>query len=902
MSELYHYGTPRHSGRYPWGSGENPYQHTDTFLSRYRELKAKGMTQSQIASAMNFKSTTELRAKLSVESDNEKAEIVSQVLALKAKGYSNVKIGEMMGMNESSVRSYIKQSETQRYDATKATADMLMQQVAEKGFIDVGVGVERELDISKTKLDTAVAMLKEKGYSVHSIEVPQATMPGQYTTVKVLAPPGTEQEDIYKNLDQIHSINTYSPDGGKTYWVPEHPASLSSDRIMIRYAEQGGLDKDGVIELRRGPQDLSLDKANYAQVRIAVDDKYYLKGMALYSDGKDMPPGVDVIFNTNKHEGTPFEKVVKPLSNDPDNPFGGAAIKAGGQYHWTDENGEEHLGVVNRLREEGDWDEYSKNLSSQFLSKQSLPLINRQLNLAYAERKEEYAEISNLTNPVLKKKLLDEFADNCDAAAAHLKAAALPRQTTKVILPLTDISENEVYAPSYRNGEKVVLIRYPHGGTFEIPELTVNNKNKQGIDILGNTPVDAIGIHKKVADRLSGADFDGDTVVVIPVNSRVKVTTTPPLKGLENFEPKEQYREVPGMKKLSEERKGFEMGSVSNLITDMTLRGAKDDEIARAVRHSMVVIDAPKHSLNYKQSEKDNGIAALKTKYQGGPKAGASTLISQSKAKTYIPERKQGVKVTDPVTGKTKVQYVDPETGEKLYSETGRTRWDKKAGKYVLAETKVKRMDIYKDARDLSSGTLKEEAYANYANKLKALANEARKVALGVRNEKMSPSAKSLYSKEVASLDAKLNTALKNAPKERQAQLIAATKMRAAKRANPNMDTDDVKKMSNRELANARAKVGANKKDVYVDISENEWKAIQAGAVSSNKQRQIFNNTDPDKLKKLATPHNSPELGAAKQARIKAMSTSGYTTSEIADALGVSSSTVSKYLKGDSNE
>ena len=27
--ELMHYGTPRHSGRYPWGSGDNPYQHRD---------------------------------------------------------------------------------------------------------------------------------------------------------------------------------------------------------------------------------------------------------------------------------------------------------------------------------------------------------------------------------------------------------------------------------------------------------------------------------------------------------------------------------------------------------------------------------------------------------------------------------------------------------------------------------------------------------------------------------------------------------------------------------------------------------------------------------------------------------------------------------------------------------
>ena len=28
---LMHYGTPRHSGRYPWGSGENPYQRNGDF-------------------------------------------------------------------------------------------------------------------------------------------------------------------------------------------------------------------------------------------------------------------------------------------------------------------------------------------------------------------------------------------------------------------------------------------------------------------------------------------------------------------------------------------------------------------------------------------------------------------------------------------------------------------------------------------------------------------------------------------------------------------------------------------------------------------------------------------------------------------------------------------------------
>ena len=79
-----------------------------------------------------------------------------------------------------------------------------------------------------------------------------------------------------------------------------------------------------------------------------------------------------------------------------------------------------------------------------------------------------------------------------------------------------------------------------HGGTFEIPELTVNNKNPDAKKVLGNA-TDAIGISSKVAERLSGADFDGDMVTVIPVNNRVRVKSTPALEGLKNFDPKTQY-------------------------------------------------------------------------------------------------------------------------------------------------------------------------------------------------------------------------------------------------------------------------------------------------------------------------------------------------------------------------
>ena len=228
----------------------------------------------------------------------------------------------------------------------------------------------------------------------------------------------------------------------------------------------------------------------------------------------------------------------------------------------------------------------------------------------------------------MKKTLLKSFADDCDSAAGHLQAAALPRQKYQVILPITSMKDNEVYAPNYKNGETVALIRFPHGGTFEIPILKVNNKQSEAKRTLGNA-LDAVGINSKVAERLSGADFDGDTVLVIPCNSsssKVKITSTPQLKELENFDAKLDYATIKkgdtyyndaGQPVKIMKNTQTEMGKISNLITDMTLKGATDSELARAVKHSMVVIDAEKHKLDYKQSEIDNGISALKKKYLG---------------------------------------------------------------------------------------------------------------------------------------------------------------------------------------------------------------------------------------------------------------------------------------------
>lgn len=869
MSELMHYGVLRRSGRYPWGSGENPYQRYDSFLGYVDELRSQGLSEVEIARGLGM-TTSELRSRKSIAKAEKRAADAAEAWRLKEKGYSNVAIGERMGINESSVRNLLKPSLQERNNVTKATADMLKNSVEEKGYIDVGVGVENHLGISRTKLKTAIAQLEDEGYTVHYVPVEQLGT-GKKTTIMVLAKPGTTYSEIYRNRDQIKLITDYTEDGGRSYLGLEPIRNINGKRVLIRYAEDGGTEKDGVIELRRGVDDISLGDSKYAQVRIGVNGTHYLKGMAMY--GEDFPDGVDIIFNTNKKKGTPPDEVMKSMKDDPDNPFG-ATVR---QRHYIDADGKRQLSALNIVNEEGDWGKWSKTLSSQMLSKQSPSLAKKQLDLAYDLKKEQYDEIMSLTNPAVKKKLLDSFADDCDSSSIHLKAAALPRQSSHVILPFPDMKENEIYAPNYRNGEKVVLIRYPHGGKFEIPELTVNNKQPTANRLIKNAK-DAVGINSKVAERLSGADFDGDTVLVIP-NNKGSIKTSSPLKGLKDFDPKEAYPAYEGMPRISSRTKQMKMGDVSNLITDMTIKGATPDELARAVRHSMVVIDSEKHNLNYKQSYIDNGIADLKKKYQGSERAGASTLISRASSPTRVSTRKESI---------------DPKTGKKVYTYTNETYVDSK-GRTVRRTVKSTKMAEAEDARSLSSGTRMEEIYASHANKLKALANQARKASANTQYTPYSPSAKKTYEKEVKSLNAKLNLALQNKPLERQAQLLANKVVSAKRQANPDMTAEEVKKIKAQALNEARNRTGAKKQNIV--ITKDEWNAIQSGAISTNKLTQILDNADLDTVKKLATPKtNKTGLSNAKLAQAKAMLSRGYTQAEVADALGISTSTLSKAL------
>lgn len=908
-SELIHYGTPRRSGRYPWGSGKDPQQSGRNFLGYYADLKSKGLNDTQIAEGMGM-STTELRARRSIAKTQQRQADAAHALKLKDSGMSNVAIGREMGINESSVRALLDPAMADRRSSLENTANLLRSKVDEVKYLDIGSGTENHLNISATKLATAVALLKEEGYVVHNIQVDQQGTSGK-TTVKVLAPPGTTYLDVKNNKAEIKTVAAYSNDGMRTYQQIQPPRPVDPKRVAVRYAEQGGSDADGVIYIRPGVPDISLGASRYAQVRIAVGDGHYLKGMAVYHD--DLPRGVDLLFNTNKSDTGNKLDAMKALKNDADSPFG-AIIS---QRHYLDGHGNKQLSAINIVNEEGNWSDWSRNLSSQFLSKQKPTLAKRQLDTKLAEKKDEFDEIMNLTNPVVKKKLLQSFADSADSAAVNLKAASLPGQATHVILPIQSLSSNEIHAPYYKDGTRVALVRFPHGGTFEIPELTVNNRNAEAKKTIGPHARDAVGIHPNVAARLSGADFDGDTVLVIP-NNKGEVTTQSALKNLKGFDPKTYYPPYDGMKTIDggtwsasqhrvvypidprtgEEGKGSgrakqqQMGDVSNLVTDMTIKGAKPDELARAVRHSMVVIDAEKHSLNVKQSYVDNGIPQLKEIYQGrgksGRLSGASTIVSRAGAEIRVRDRKP--------RSAAKGGPIDPITGNKVWEDRGEEYVNRK-GKTVVPTTKSQRLAEVKDAFELVSDSPApiEVIYAEHSNKLKALANQARLEYLKTPNLQISPTARITYAPEVKMLNHKLNIALQNRPLERQAQLIADAIVSAKRQDNPGMDNSDLKKIKGQALNTARARVGAGKRQIVIE--PREWEAIQAGAISSHRLSEILDNTDVDKIKEYATPRTMVAVSPAKLERAKLMLAGGYTQADVAAQLGVSPTTLARALK-----
>lgn len=953
MVYLQHYGTPRHSGRYPWGSGKNP-QRSQSISTMRAELRKEGMSEPEIAKMLGLKNTTELRAQIHMEAKARYGAQSAMAARLRAKGYSDVAISKRMGVSPNTVKNLLLPETKERHRINEATKNMLQDQADAKGMIDVGMASNLQLGVTRNKMDVSIAELEQSGYVVTEIQTPQLGTTNK-TTVRVLMSPETmakaradyeikdldkwnsrtkeSQEStmayVYasKNAHDIRMITDWSNDGGASYKSLQTPVSIDSKRVKVRFADEkpSGADMDGVIQLRRGVPDIALPpETRYGQVRIAVDGTHYMKGMAIYSD--NMPPGVDIIYNVTKNSSAGKHGSMKVMNDVVDTKDGGSIyLDSNGQQKlnefgasirqltYKDKQGNEKQSVINIVGfagkqdsgVEGSWKTWSKTLSSQFLSKQPPELAKQQLDLAYIDSKETFESYLKITQPAVKQRLLDSFADDCDSKAVHLKAAALPRQTSNVIIPVLSLKDDECYSPSYRDGEQLALIRYPHAGVFEIPIVTNNTKNKEGIDVLGSTAVDALGITPKTAEQLSGADFDGDTVIAIPYDPRI-IKSTSALKSLENFNPKTAYPKYEGMPLMTAKQKGNEMGKVSNLLTDMTVKGAPLDEIARAVKHSMVVIDAEKHELNYKQSYIDNGIAALKVKYQGGTLTnprGASTLISRASSEARHVKRTALTKEQALETGRTLIRKgkysVDVNTGEKVYAYTKEGYLDKK-GAFKQPTASSKKMYETDDARTLMSKTPSdiEIIYANYANSMKALGNLARKESASIKMTPYSASAKKAYAAEVATLNNKLRIAQANAPLERQVHLAGNREIQLRKEANPNMDASQVKKLRGQVLNEMRERIGASKQ--RIEITQREWEAIEAGAISNSLLGQILNNTNIEIVQDLATPRSRVLMSDSKIARARIYQQQGRTLAQIADMLGVSVSTLSNALKGGS--
>lgn len=900
-------GAPIGSGRYRYGSGDSGYQHVKNFQTTVRSLRKhlveSGVPRSQVdtmvAKHLQMNST-EFRAKIMENREQIHAYEVGMAKKLKEKGMSNVAIAQRLyhdPTKENTVRNLLKEGSKRRDKIFEATKGVLEKELESHRMLDVGPGAELNLGISETRLKNILTQMEKEGYTVHrKFAIDQyGKASNQKTTIKVLTKDDIPTKEVYAHMEEIvpAGMDHFSDDRGETYRERKPPESISSDRVYVRYAEEGGTQKDGVIELRRGVPDLSLGNARYAQVRIAVDDTHYLKGMALYSD--NIPPGYDVVFNTNKHQGTPKinpvdpkegKQVFKAMKDDPANPFGAnivedAKLNLARNRTWFDKDGNEHESAIRIVNEEGTWDNWSRNISAQMLSKQPPALAKQQLDLTYNAKREQLNDILALTNPTVKRNLLEKFADSCDSDAVHLKAYGFPGQAGKVILPIDNLPPNQVYAPTYHTGDEVVLIRYPHASITEIPSLTVNNNHPTAKKILGNAP-DAIGISPKVAQQLSGADFDGDTVYVIP-NPHGDIQHKKQYEELKDFDTKEAYPGYPGMKVISHAHQQKQMGVVTNLITDMQIANADDKEIVRAIKHSMVIIDSEKHKLDWKRSETENGIRDLIEKYQikaDGSVGGASTLISRAKSKTYINQRRY--------------KGIDPATGEKIYEETGKTNWRGN----VIQENSTQMADT-KDARTLISqrNSLIERVYAKYANQMKDLAREARRELKRTPKLTYDPEARKHYAAEVESLERKLVEAKKNAPLERQALLLANIAVKQYIYDNPHLKNDNgaLKKLKGRTLNEKRYVTGANKK--RVDFTDREWEAIQAGAVHDTFLKDLLKNADDKSVKERAMPKTRQTISPARKQRVQQMLNLGYTQDDIARMLDISVGSVNNVLK-----
>jgi len=913
--ELMHYGIKRKSGRYPWGSGKDAYGRSRNFYAMIDDLKSGNpkIPETEIAQAMGL-SVADLRATKTIAKDVIVQEQTQRAVQLKEKGVSLDAIAKDLGIPQPTVRLRLKNADNLKQSKLANTVDVVRAAVDKHKIVDVGKGVDLQLGIADTKLNAALSVLRDEGYETYNLQTRNVGTT-HFTNQRVIVPPGTGFGGAKKMANDIHTLGEWTENDGLTYFGIHDPLSISSKRIRVVPESL----EDGTVYVRPGVKDLDMGKNTYAQVRIMVDGSHYIKGMAVLKN--DLPDGVDLEVHSNKPKGTAKLDALKPLKTvkdasgkeviDKDNPFG-SIIKR--QIVELDPKGNERVkSALNLVNEEGDWEAWRNSIPSQMLAKQPHSLIKSQLQTTRDDIRNRLAEIDKITNPVVRKAAYEDFADKVDSDAVDLRAAALPRQRTQVIIPMPKMNKGEIYAPNFETGERVVLIRYPHGGRFEIPEVTVNNNNRTAKRLLGNA-VDAIGIHPSVAERLSGADFDGDTVVVIPNRSgKVKGVESMGSQrkvyddALNDFNAKDKYggfvksgvdkngNDIGNFKLMR--NTGLEMGMITNLITDMSVQGAKPEHIVRAVKHSMVVIDAEKHKLNYKQSELDNNIAQLRELYQAHPgtdkkSGGASTLLSRATAKDRVPEFKD--------RPAKEGGRIDPETGRVITVPTGRTRsvFDKKTGTYLDEKTPVmteaKRLSLTDDAHTLvrDKADPVERLYADHANEMKAMANAARLKAVRTPNPKINPKAREIYKDEVAKLTEDLRKAQILKPIQRRADVIAGAVVKQKMQEDPTLryDSDRKKKTERQAKAAARARLGLEKP--VIEISDRQWDAIQSGAVSASRLRDILTYADKKRVAELAMPRTNPVMTSAISARAKAMLAAGNTTADVAAALGIPASTL----------
>jgi predicted DNA-binding protein YlxM (UPF0122 family) len=193
----------------------------------------------------------------------------------------------------------------------------------------------------------------------------------------------------------------------------------------------------------------------------------------------------------------------------------------------------------------------------------------------------------------------------------------------------------------------------------------------------------------------------------------------------------------------------------------------------------------------------------------------------------------------------------------------------------------------------------KELVYADYANFMKDLANKARLEMLNTGSIKYSVSARETYKDEVTTLEAQLKLAKMNKPRERAAQRLANSRVQAKKQAyeNAGLTKKEYKSLLDKErqraLTDARNAVNAKRKPIT--FTEKEWKAVQAGAISDSKLSEMLKFADMNNVRSLALPKRSTELTTAQKNKIQAMAASGYSLAAIAEAVGCSKSSVSKY-------